>query len=142
MDRIGIIGAGAWGTALAHVLAHAGRNVLLWARNGALAEDINATHVNTPYLPAVTLSSALRATSRPEDLAPCEALLLVTPAQHMRAVAGRVAPRVAGDTPVVLCSKGSEQAGGSATADAPAGPETRTARPMRRRMQRLPARGV
>ena len=113
IDRVGILGAGAWGTALAHVLAHGGRDVLLWARRGELAEAINATHVNAPYLPAVTLPPALRATSRPEDLAHCEVLLLVTPAQHMRAIAARFAPLIGGDTPLVLCSKGIEQASGA-----------------------------
>ena len=102
--RIGVIGAGAWGTALAQV-ASANGEVLLWAHEAGVAEAINARHVNPLYLPAVTLDPALRATTDLADLATCAALMVVTPAQHMRAILVRAA---VGTRPLLLCSKGIE----------------------------------
>ena len=63
MDRIGIIGGGAWGTALGQTLARAGRTVVLWAHGADTVAAINAAHENKPFLPGVALDPALRATS-------------------------------------------------------------------------------
>ncbi|MFQ5774299.1 MAG: NAD(P)H-dependent glycerol-3-phosphate dehydrogenase [Kiloniellaceae bacterium] len=112
MERIGIIGAGAWGTALAMALRRAGREVALWARDPSLAADIDARHENPAYLPDVALDPGIRASADPAEAANCEALLLVVPAQHLREVAGKLAPHVPAARPLVICAKGIEQGTG------------------------------
>ncbi|MBX9730855.1 MAG: NAD(P)-dependent glycerol-3-phosphate dehydrogenase [Sphingomonas sp.] len=103
--RIGVIGGGAWGTALAQVAAHAGDPVLLWAREPEVVEAINQDHENTLFLPGVPLRHDVSATGSLSALAGCEALLVVVPAQHVRAV---LAGTAVGRTPLVLCAKGIE----------------------------------
>ncbi len=111
---IGIIGAGAWGTALAQVLASDGSEVLLWAREETLVREINEARTNTPYLPTARLVPTIRATTALADLAALPALLVVTPAQY-------VAPILSGlaDAPrdLVLCAKGIEAGTGRLMAD-------------------------
>lgn len=102
--RLGIVGGGAWGTALAQVSAANGP-VTLWARSAEVVDTINTTHANPAYLPGVALSPAIEATTDPAALSACDAWLLVTPAQHMRDV---LAALPAGDRPLILCSKGIE----------------------------------
>jgi glycerol-3-phosphate dehydrogenase (NAD(P)+) len=102
--KIGVVGGGAWGTALAQV-ASAGGPVTLWARSSAVVDAINRDHANPAYLPGVALSPAIRATIDSAELAACDTLLLVTPAQHMRDV---MAGLPVTDQPLVLCSKGIE----------------------------------
>ena len=111
---IGVIGAGAWGTALAQMLASDGRDVVLWAREAGLADTINATRGNPVYLPGVTLHTSIRATAAPGDLAGLGVVLLVTPAQALGAVLAQM-PAFAGD--LVLCSKGIEAGTGRLMAD-------------------------
>jgi len=106
---VGVVGAGAWGTALAQMLSLDGREVLLWAREAGLAEAINTTRRNAPYLPSATLAPSIRATSDMVDLAVCEAVLLVTPAQHLASVLARMP---AHPRDLVLCSKGIEAGSG------------------------------
>ncbi|ODT87243.1 NAD(P)H-dependent glycerol-3-phosphate dehydrogenase [Phenylobacterium sp. SCN 70-31] len=105
----GVIGGGAWGTALAQVCARAGRDVLLWAREPEVVEAINARHENPPFLPGVALEPSIRATGDLADLGAADFVLAVPPAQHMRATLSAFAGRVRPGTPVVLCSKGVEQ---------------------------------
>ena len=102
--RIGVIGGGAWGTALAQVAARAGP-VTLWAREGEVVEGINTAHENRVFLAGIPLSEAIRATGDPGDLAGMDALLVVSPAQHVRAV---LSGMEVGSTPLVLCAKGIE----------------------------------
>ena len=102
---IGVIGAGAWGTALAQVVASDGSPITLWAREADVVDAINAAHENPVFLPGHPLSPLVRATGSLADLAACDALLVVVPAQHVRAVLGD-AP--VGPTPLVLCAKGIE----------------------------------
>jgi len=102
--KIGVIGGGAWGTALAQVAA-AGGEVLLWAFEPEVVDAINLSHLNPIFLAGVPLSPAIRATGDLGDLAACDALLVVTPAQHMRRIL-RDAP--VGERPLILCSKGIE----------------------------------
>ena len=109
-DRIGVIGGGAWGTALAQVGASGGRDVLLWARETEVVESVNAEHENRAFLPGQKLSSSIRATGDLADLQTCEAWLVVTPAQHMRAVLEAAPPC---DKPLILCSKGIEEHSGA-----------------------------
>lgn len=106
---IGIVGAGAWGTALAQMLASDGRDVLLWSHDDGLAGAINSTHRNALYLPDAELSASIHATEELSDLASCEALLLVTPAQFLGLVMENLT-RFPKD--IVLCSKGIEQTTG------------------------------
>ena len=109
ISNIAVIGAGAGGTALAQVAARAGCRVTLWAREAEVAEAINRRHVNALFLPGIPLEATIRATTEMAEAATAEALLMVTPAQHMRRVLTELAPVVAAGTPVVLCAKGIEQ---------------------------------
>lgn len=103
--KIGVIGGGAWGTALAQVAARGNREVLLWAREDEVVESINADHVNSVFLSAVPLPETIQATGDLSELNGCDALLVVAPAQHVRSVLGQLN---IGDTPLVLCAKGIE----------------------------------
>ena len=110
MDRIAVIGAGAWGTALATVAHRAGREVVLWALEPEVAEAVNARHENELFLRGIPLDPGIRATTQVEDA--CNAadlVLLVPPAQHLRAVTRALLPVLPAGTGVVICSKGIEQ---------------------------------
>lgn len=103
--RIGVIGGGAWGTALAQVAAADGQRVILWAREPEVVESINARHVNELFLSSVPLSECIVATDDLDALREADALLVVAPAQHVRAVLGG---QDFGTKPLVLCAKGIE----------------------------------
>jgi len=107
-QNIGVIGAGAWGTALAQTLASAGRDVSLWGLETECVNAINNHHENRLYLPGVSLSPAIKATNTLEELVGCDALLCVTPAQHMRKALSPITKRLPNSLPVILCSKGIE----------------------------------
>jgi glycerol-3-phosphate dehydrogenase (NAD(P)+) len=107
---IGIVGAGAWGTALAESAAAGGRAVTLWAHGRETAEEINARHTNQAYLPGVTLNPRLKATNRVADIAACDLVLLVVPSQFFRPVLAEFAPHL-GDTAVLIGTKGLEASG-------------------------------
>jgi glycerol-3-phosphate dehydrogenase (NAD(P)+) len=107
--KLGIIGGGAWGTALAQVASAGERETLLWALEPDVVEAVNGRHENPVFLAGVPLNPAIRATSNLTELDGCDAWLIVTPAQHMRAVL-EGAPRC--DKPLILCSKGIEEASG------------------------------
>ncbi len=109
-QSIGVLGAGAWGTALAQSACHAGRSVLLWANEPETANLINDKHENLTYLPSIKLDPTLRATTELEDLADCGAILMVTPAQYTRAICTRLSPFIKAETPIIICSKGIETA--------------------------------
>ncbi len=102
---VGVIGAGAWGTALAQMLASDGTEVLLWARNAALVTAINKDHENAAYLPGHALAPSIRATTEYDEMSAASALLVVTPAQNMRAVLSHFSAQA---QPLILCSKGIE----------------------------------
>lgn len=103
--NVGVIGAGAWGTALAQMLASDGRDVLIWAREAELVAEINSARTNSLFLPSATLSDTIRATGDLGEMAGLDALLVVTPAQHMGSVLAAM-PEHPRD--LVLCSKGIE----------------------------------
>jgi glycerol-3-phosphate dehydrogenase (NAD(P)+) len=107
--KLGVIGGGAWGTALAQVASAGDRETLLWALEPDVVEAINDRHENPVFLAGVPLNPSIRATSDLGDLAGCDAWLVVTPAQHMRAVLGQAADC---DKPLILCSKGIEEKSG------------------------------
>ncbi len=112
LDSVGVIGGGAWGTALAQTLRLAGRTVTLWAREPETIEDINLRHVNRTFLPGVSLDEGVVATGDLVQIARCDAILMVAPAQHVRAISRQLAPHVRDGHPLVLCAKGIEQATG------------------------------
>lgn len=112
LQTIGIVGGGAWGTALATIARRAGRDVLLWAHEPETVAAINDSHQNPTYLPGVRLDPAIEATSQLSKVAACDALLIVSPAQHLRNVLGKLRPDVRDGQPLVLCCKGIEQGSG------------------------------
>lgn len=112
LDSVGVIGGGAWGTALAQTLRLAGRDVVLWARETEVVEDINTRHVNAAFLPGVPLDPGLRATPELAEIARTDAILMVAPAQHVRGVAEALRPNLKTGQPLVNCAKGIERATG------------------------------
>jgi glycerol-3-phosphate dehydrogenase (NAD(P)+) len=110
--HIGIVGAGAWGTALALTARGAGRRTTLWAREADVVADINGAHRNSRFLPDHPLDPAIVATGSLEDLAACDVVLLVTPAQHTRALAQELEGLLPAAVPVVICAKGIEASTG------------------------------
>ena len=111
---LGIIGAGAWGTALAQALAGNGTAVVIWAREAELVGELNADHTNSLFLPGITLCPSIRATSDLPELADLPVLLVVTPAQHLARVLADL-PGYSGD--LVLCAKGIEAGTGRLMAE-------------------------
>lgn len=105
MTRIGVIGAGAWGTALASTLAGNGP-VTLWAREAEVAAAINSARENPLFLPGITLPAGITATNSLADVAGCDITLIVVPAQHLRTVLASAA--IPSATPLILCAKGIE----------------------------------
>jgi glycerol-3-phosphate dehydrogenase (NAD(P)+) len=108
LDHIGVVGGGAWGTALACLARRAGRQVTLWSRDPAIADAIAREQANPVYLPGLVLEAGIEAASNLGALGSCDALLLVCPAQAVRTVV-RDLP---GSGPVVICAKGIEAASG------------------------------
>lgn len=107
---IGVVGAGAWGTALAIAMQRAGLQTTLWARDANLADEINRTHCNERRLPGISFDPAIRATSDITNAARKDIVLLASTAQSLRSVAQLLAPHMANGTPVVITAKGLEQA--------------------------------
>jgi glycerol-3-phosphate dehydrogenase (NAD(P)+) len=112
--RIGVVGAGAWGTALAQALASDGSEVLLWAREPELVQEINADRRNGTYLPSAALASTIRATHDLAPLGELPVLLVVVPAQFLASV---IAQLPAGRRDLVLCAKGIEAGSGRLMAE-------------------------
>ncbi len=112
MNTIGIIGGGAWGTALAQVQAAAGKSALIWAREADVVTSINNDHENKSFLPGIKLHEKLRATANLGDVAKTDAILLVPPAQHLRATLQSLKGAINPETPLIICAKGIEIASG------------------------------
>lgn len=106
---VAVIGAGAWGTALAQVAAAAGQPTTLWAREPEVAESVNSGCENVLFLPGVKLNPVVRATNDLEDAASAELILAAPPAQHMRATLKALKPLLRQGTIIVLCAKGVER---------------------------------
>jgi glycerol-3-phosphate dehydrogenase (NAD(P)+) len=107
-ERIAIIGAGAWGTALANVIARAGRTVTLWARDPAIAAVI-ATRRESPRLPGVRIDDRVAVAALAERKPGGDAILMVVPAQTLRRAAMELAGTIPAGTPVISCAKGIER---------------------------------
>ena len=108
-QTIGVIGAGAWGTALAQTAAKAGRDVLIWSFEQDVADVINNKHENSIFLPGVALEPNIAAVTAMADLDVCDAVLAVAPAQHLRGTLETFAPFARRGLPIILCAKGIEQ---------------------------------
>jgi glycerol-3-phosphate dehydrogenase (NAD(P)+) len=108
MQKIGIIGAGAWGTALAATLARAGRDVILWAREAEVVAAIGSGRENKLFLPGIQLPDTVVATGDMAAACRADAVLLVTPSQALRAVLKQAAPLWQA-APAVICAKGIEE---------------------------------
>ena len=106
--HIGVVGGGAWGTALACLARRAGRRVTLWSRDPAIASAIARDRVNPVYLPGQAIEAGIEAAAALDELTSCDAVLLVCPAQAVR----EVAARLTGEAPVVICAKGIEARSG------------------------------
>jgi glycerol-3-phosphate dehydrogenase (NAD(P)+) len=113
MQRIGIIGGGAWGTALAVTARRAGREIILWAREAEVVAAINERHENPLFLPGIAVDPAIAATGELAVAAAADAVLLVVPAQHLREIAAALAPSLRPGAAVVICAKGVEAATGA-----------------------------
>jgi glycerol-3-phosphate dehydrogenase (NAD(P)+) len=119
IDSIGVIGGGAWGTALAMAARRSGNgDVTLWAREAEVVEGINRQHRNAIFLPGIAIDPGIRATAKLADVAAADALLMVAPAQYARQVCAELAPHVAANKPIVICSKGIEQKTGALLSEA------------------------
>jgi len=105
---IGVIGAGAWGTALANVAARARCKTTLWSFEAEVARQINEGRENKKYLPGVPLDPGIATTTDIAAACQCDILLLVTPVQHSRAITAQMSPHIKPNTHVILCSKGIE----------------------------------
>ena len=113
MTTIGVLGGGAWGTALASLIAAAGNGTLLWARNAEVARAINSNHRHPSCLTGITLNSTLRATTDLAAACRCDAVFLVVPAQAVRSVASAIRDLIPVGQPVICCAKGLEIGSGA-----------------------------
>ena len=108
MESVGIIGGGAWGTALAVAARHAGRSVVIWARDEDTVTAINRMHENPRHLSGLALDPAIRATADLAEAARADVPVLAVPAQAVRAVAGESFPALRAGAPLVIAAKGLE----------------------------------
>ncbi len=109
MSKVSIVGAGAFGTALACTARRAGLDVAIWAREPEIADTINGGRVNPVFLPGASLETGIRATTDLGDsLRGADFVLMAVPSQFLRGVAERMRPELRPGTPVVSCSKGIE----------------------------------
>lgn len=109
INRIAVLGAGAWGTALANAAARAGREVVLWEFDQSQAQALIRDRVNTLYLPGVKFADQVTPVADIKAVSNCDAALLVVPAQAMRATAELLALHLKKDVPVISCAKGIER---------------------------------
>jgi glycerol-3-phosphate dehydrogenase (NAD(P)+) len=109
MDRVGIVGGGAWGTALALVARRAGHDVVLQAREPEVVAAINGDRRNPLFLADIVLDDGIRATDDPAEAAAADLVLLVVPAPYLRSVVRRLAAAWRPGLPAVICAKGIER---------------------------------
>ncbi|WP_417316589.1 NAD(P)H-dependent glycerol-3-phosphate dehydrogenase [Emcibacter sp.] len=117
MGKIAVLGAGAWGTALAITAARAGNEVTIWAREPEVVSAINDKRENSLFLPDVEVPSSIAAVGDYAELEKPDFLLMVAPAQFVRSVAADLSTTLRESVPVVLCSKGIEQSTGKLMSD-------------------------
>src|SRR3954470_6574922 len=100
--RVGVVGAGAWGTAIALAALRAGREAVLWARDADAVETMRRERENARYLAGIPLDPNLWITADLAEVASADVIMLVTPAQHLRTACTNLAPLLRPKTPVVL----------------------------------------
>ncbi len=108
IQKLGVVGAGAWGTALAQSMCYTSCDVMLWAHEKETATEINERNLNTTFLPEIPLNSKIQATSDLEEFRDCDVILLVAPAQFLRKISLDLKNILRPDCPVLICSKGIE----------------------------------
>lgn len=106
--KIGVIGAGAWGTALAVSAARNGLDVVLWAHEKEVVDEVNEKRSNNLYLPGVALDAKIVATNELKKVCHCDAIILVAPTQHVARVMTDATQYIAAQTPILIASKGIE----------------------------------
>jgi glycerol-3-phosphate dehydrogenase (NAD(P)+) len=106
--HIAVLGAGAWGTALALATLKAGRTTTLWVRETEVLADIRAGRGN-PFLPGVAIPGEIATTGELEQACKADALLLAVPAQVLHGFADALKPHIAPGKPLVICAKGIEK---------------------------------
>jgi len=109
MTTVGVLGGGAWGTALAVLARRAGRDVVLWARESEVVSSINEQRRNPVFLPDVDLGDGIRATADAGEALGVDVVLVAVPAQHLRTAVAAVAADWLPETPAILCAKGIER---------------------------------
>ncbi|MDR1828628.1 MAG: NAD(P)-dependent glycerol-3-phosphate dehydrogenase [Methylobacteriaceae bacterium] len=112
MEPCGVIGGGAWGTALAAVMAAKGHHVIHWMRDAGLVQDLRETGENRRYLPGVRLPSAIEPTTDAAGLFACRIVFVVVPTQALRPVLNELRPNLADAATLILCAKGIERKSG------------------------------
>lgn len=130
MERIGVVGTGVWGTALALTAERAGNEVFCWARQESVVDDINLRHVNSKYLPEVRLPDHVKATTYLAEIFDFAKIVLLTvSAQSTRSIMRQIKPYIKPDTIIVLCAKGLEETTGMLLSEVAAEeiPETKIA---------------
>jgi glycerol-3-phosphate dehydrogenase (NAD(P)+) len=110
--KIAVLGAGAWGTALANLAAYDGSKVVLWGRDAEQIAAMAAARVNIGHLPGVPLAPSLEVAADLAALKDTDLILAAVPAQAVRGVMELAAPFVAPGVPVIICAKGIERASG------------------------------
>ena len=108
-QRVGVVGAGAWGTALAILANRTGSKVKLWTRNSNVLESVEDSRINESYLPGIMIDPAIKITSSLEEVCDADMLIVAIPSQNMRAVCISMADRVDTDMPFILATKGIER---------------------------------
>lgn len=111
-QRIGIVGAGAWGTALANTIASKSRPVVLYARDPAIASEMKKSRTNAARLPGIALNIEVVPTDSIAEAADTDVILLAVPTQSLREIAATLAPAIRHSVPVVACAKGIERGSG------------------------------
>jgi len=112
LKKVGVLGGGAWGTALAAAMNRADIETTIWAFEESVALEINENHENLTYLPGVKLDAGIKATNDLADFASMDVILSVTPAQHLRSMAMKLKTHISDKTAIVICSKGIEVTSG------------------------------
>jgi glycerol-3-phosphate dehydrogenase (NAD(P)+) len=107
IERIAVLGGGAWGTALAVTCARAGRAIVLWEKDDSNAKALTSRR-ESKFLPGVRIDKSIRVTQDLAQVAEAQAILMVTPAQTVRSVTQQLAPMISKGTPIVVCAKGIE----------------------------------
>ncbi|MEK6216953.1 MAG: NAD(P)-dependent glycerol-3-phosphate dehydrogenase [Boseongicola sp.] len=117
-NKIAVLGAGAWGTALACAMAKAGHNVHLWGRDAAVLEEIAAHQKNSRYLGDIALADGLQvSTGLAQSVAGAQVILLVTPAQSIAQMVTDLSAIVTPDQIIIACAKGIDQDSGKTPAE-------------------------